>query len=331
MPKEKGLVVRDEAKQYNQVYGEYDKISPSLVKIKEELYGEKVLASPNVRAAAAAEITKYELPIQEFMIGTTSTPMKYERTSLKELVLKSNDPSLRPYQRLIELMRLDDAKIRDLLQRTSSETINKILFLYERTGRIFEEFLFVDLNSTQIQLLDNITKYYRLLEDEVVLQCLEKRKEAQPLQYDLEIDREKFTAKLWIFLDTNPLPLDLYMGRFGEYGEPVIGTLYRFWPCYTSLQEGIKKEYREMLPSLTFEEAITKINQLKEKYDVLQEYKNELIKFEVSHWIYFPPRFARKNGPLGSYLYVNKIPRSFPCPFCGRSHVYHFIAEVKKK
>jgi hypothetical protein len=331
MTREKGLVIRDEAKKYVQSYGEYDEISPSLVKIKEELYGEKVLASPNVRAAAAAEITKYQLPIQEFIIGTTTTPMKYQKVSLKELVLKSNDPSLRPYQQLIKLMGLGDAKIRDLLQRTSSETINKVLFLYERTGRIFEEFLFVDLNSTQIQLLDNITKYYRLLEDEVVLQCLEKRKEFPPLQYDLEIDREKFTAKLWAFLDTDLLPLDLYMGRFGEYGEPQIGSLYSSWPCYTSLQEKIEKEYWEILPSLTFEEAVSKINQLKEKYDVLQEYKNELVKFEVSHWVYFPPRFAKKNGPLGSYLYVNKIPRPFPCPFCGRSHVYHFIAEAKKK
>ena len=331
MPNEKGLALKDEAKQYNQAYGEYDKISPSLVKIKEELYGEKVLASPNIRALASTGLVRHESPIMELRVGTTTTPMKYEKTSLKELVLKSNDPSLRPYQRLIELMGLGDAKIKDLLQKTSRETVERILFIHQKAGRIFEEFLFTDLDSARIQLLDNITKYYRLLEDEVVLQCLEKRREAQPLQYDLEIDREKFTAKLWAFLDTDPLPLDLYMGRFGEYGEPQIGSLYSNWPCYTSLQEKIEKEYREMLPSLTFEETVTKINQLKEKYDLLQEYKNEFVKFEVSHWVYFPPRFAKKGLLNGVYLYVNKVKRLFKCQFCGKEHYFVFIGEVKKR
>jgi hypothetical protein len=330
MPNEKGLALKDEKKIYESPYREYEDI-PSIFLRWEEEKGDKILASPNVRAAAAAEITKYQLPIQEFIIGTTGTPMKYQKISLKELVLKSNDPSLRPYQRLIELMGLGDAKIRDLLQRTSSETINKILFLYERTGRIFEEFLFVDLNSTQIQLLDNITRYFRLLEDEVILQCLEKRREAQPLQYDLEVDREKFTAKLWAFLDTDLLPLDLYMGRFGEYGEPVIGTLYRFWACYNSLKQKIEEDFKKLSGS-SFEDALSEIDALKQKRDILNEYQNEMVKFDIMNWIYFPPRFARKNGLIGSsYIFVNKVPRPFPCPFCGRNHVYHFIAEVKRK
>jgi hypothetical protein len=327
---EKGLALKDEKKIYESPYKEYEDIPSIFLRLEEEK-GNKILASPNVRAAAAAEITKYQLPIQEFVIGTTSTPMKYEKTSLKELVLKSNDPFLRPYQRLIELMGLGDAKIKDLLQKTSRETVERILFLYEKTKRVFEEFLFTDLNSNQIQLLDRIVRYWRLLEDASVAICLEKRKEIDPLSYHVEIDREKFDAKLWLCIDTDPLPLDLYMGKFGEYGEPVIGTLYRFWPCYTSLQEGIEKEYREMLPSLTFEEAITKINQLKGKYDILQEYKNELIKFEVSHWITFPPRYAKRSLLNGVYLYVNKVKRPFKCQFCGKEHYFIFIGEVRKR
>jgi len=328
---EKGLAVRDEAKRYIEAYGEYDKIPPSFITLREEL-GEKILASPNVRAAAAAHVSRYEIPLQEFQVGTTSAPMKYQKTSLKEAILKSDDRSLEPYKRIIQIMDLGEAKIKDLLQKTSGETVQKILFIYEKTGRIFEDFLFIDLDAKQIQLLDNITRYYRLLEDGTVLKCLEKRKDIQPLEYFVEIDREKFSSRLWAFLDVEPLPLDLYMGKFGEYGEPVIGTLYRQWPCYNALQQQIEKEYRESLPSLNFQEAVNKISQLKEKYDMLEGYRNELIRFELIHWIYFPIRYAKRNGLLnGAYLYVNRVSRPLPCPFCGKRHSYIFIAEVRKK
>jgi hypothetical protein len=331
MTREKGLVIRDEAKKYVQSYGEYDEISPSLVKIKEELYGEKELASPNIRALASTGLVRHESPIMELRVGTTTTPMKYRKVSLREQIIKSSDPSLKPYKELIGLMGLNNGKIRDLLQKTTVETIQKILFIYEKSGKLLEDFLFIDLDARQVQLLDNIVKYFRFLEDQDIQKCLEARKDIEPLSYDVEIDREVFSSKLWVFLDTHPLPLDLYMGQFGSFGEPQIGSLYSSWPCYTSLQEKIEKEYREMLPSLTFEEAITKINQLKEKYDILQEYKNELIKFEVSHWITFPPRYAKRSLLNGVYLYVNKVKRPFKCQFCGKEHYFIFIGEVRKR
>jgi len=330
MTKEKGLAVKDEAKRYLQAYGEYEEVSPSFLRFREEL-GEKILASPNVRAAASAHISKHEVPLQEFQVGTVGAPMKYRKTSLKEAILKSDDPSLRFHKELVTIMDLNDNQIRELLQKSTADTIEKILFIYQKSGKILQEFLFVDLDSTQIQLLNNITRYFRLLEDETTQKCLESRKNIEPLSYDVEIDREKFTTKLWAFLDTDPLPLDFYMGPFGPYGEPVIGTLYRLWPCYAKLREKIENEYRT-ISSLPFEKAVEKMNELKTKHDLLKEYENEMIKFDISHWIYLPPRYAKKNGILGgSYIYVNRVSRPFPCPFCGRNHYYVFIGEVRKR
>jgi hypothetical protein len=310
-------------------YGEYEKIPASFLRLREEL-GEKGLASPNVRMLADASLSQYGLPPQEIQIGAASVPMKYRRTSLREQIMKSNDPSLQPYKRLIEIMNLGDSRIKDLVVKTSRETGEKILFLHEKTGRVFEEFLFTDLDSSQIQLLDRIVRYWHLLEDSGVATCLEKRKEIDPLSYHVEIDGEKFDAKLWAFLDTDPLRLDLYMGRFGGYGEPVIGTLYRYWPCFDIFKTKLEEDYKSLQTS-SLNDAIKRISNIKERYDLLREYENELIKFDIANWIAIPPQYTKKNGLFGGFLYVNKAQRPFPCPFCGKTHVYHFVAEVKKR
>ena len=245
---------------------------------------------------------------------------------LKELVEKSDDPRLMIYKRLLKVWpNISNARFSEIVQEVDRDRLEKVLYLHEKTGRIFEEFLASDLSIEETRILDAVYRYYHLLERAEKEGILDLIKKCNSLDHRVTIDGHKFKAKLYAILDSKPVKLDYYPD---EFGKPVIGLPYTSWPCFNDFKLKAKQEAERIAQNiLTGQIDPIEIDQLNEIYQKILSLERDFLRLNISMFIQFPVKYSAKKGLLGGHIYLNRI--RYPCGLCGKGHDLWLIAEVK--
>ena len=248
------------------------------------------------------------------------------KKSLKELIVESSDPRLEIYRKLIRAWpQISNAKLTEIVREVDRDRLEKVLYLHEKTGRIFEELLDPNLSYEELKILDSVRRYYGLLEIAERQGILEKLKKAEPLDHQVTIDGRKFKAKLYAFLDSKPIKLEYYEN---EWRRPEIGLAYRFWPCFENYKAETKELAKQIAEEISNEKLdFSKIDQLKFRLDKIRTIENDFLRLSISMFVQFPPKYASKKGVFGGRLYVNRI--RYPCGLCGGGHDLWLICEVR--
>ena len=246
------------------------------------------------------------------------------KKSLKELIVESSDPRLEIYRKLIRAWpQISNAKLTEIVREVDRDRLEKVLYLHEKTGRIFEELLDPNLSYEELKILDSVRRYYGLLEIAERQGILEKLKKAEPLDHQVTIDGRKFKAKLYAFLDSKPVRLDYYPN---EFGKPVIGLPYASWPCLEDVKAELKERARKIAEHI-LEVDSSEVEQLRMMAERIRDLERDFLRLDIKAFIQFPPKYALKKGLLGGHVFVNKI--RYPCGLCGKGHDLWLIAEVK--
>jgi len=246
------------------------------------------------------------------------------KKSLKELIMESSDPRLEIYRKLIRAWpSISNAKLTEIVREVDRNRLEKVLYLHEKTGRIFEEFLASDLSTEEIHILDAVHRYYHLLERAEKEKILEKIKEAEGLKHKTVIDGKKYEARLYAILDSTPIKLDYFPDQFNR---PVIGLAYRCWPCLEDVKAELKEKAREIGDRI-LEASSSEIEELKMKAERIKDLENDFLRLSIETFVQFPVKYAAKRGLLGGHIYVNRI--RYPCGLCGKGHDLWLVAEVK--
>ena len=248
------------------------------------------------------------------------------RLSLKELVEKSDDPHLTIYKRLLKAWpNISNARFSEIVREVDRDRLEKVLYLHEKTGQIFEEFLASDLSIEETRILDAIYRYYHLLERAEKEGILDLIKKCNPLDHRVTIDGHKFKAKLYAILDSKPVKLDYYPDQFNR---PQIGLPYTSWPCFNDFKLKAKQEAERIAQNiLTGQIDPIEIDQLNEIYQKILSLERDFLRLNISMFIQFPVKYSAKKGLLGGHIYLNRI--RYPCGLCGKGHDLWLIAEVK--
>ena len=273
---------------------------------------------------------RYSVPI--FMEGGLESPDARKlrpwkpKKSLKEVIMESRDPRLGIYRKLIQAWpNISNAKLTEIMREVDRDRLEKVLYLHEKTGRIFEEFLDQNLSYEELKILDSVRRYYGLLEIAERQGILEKLKKAEPLDHQVTIDGRKFKAKLYAFLDSKPVRLDYYPN---EFGKPVIGLPYASWPCLEKFKLKTKEEAKQIAENiLTGEIDPERIDKLNEMLRRILDLENDFLRLSIELFVQFPVKYTAKKGLLGGHIYLNRI--HYPCGLCGKGHDLWLVCEVR--
>jgi len=244
--------------------------------------------------------------------------------SLKQQVLQDERPQAELYKRLIKAWPdISDAKLREILEEVPRERIEKALYVYDFSGRLFDEFLEPNLTHEQIILLDRVHRYYHLLSEAKELRILEDLKGG--FHYDVSIDGKKYKAELFAFLDQKRASLNFYPDSFDR---PKLGIPYTDWPCLQKFKEAVRRRAENLAASL-MELRVNRneLLSLQNEIEHLRELENSFLPLGIENFITFPTKYAVKDGVFGGNLYVNKI--ILPCGLCGKRHALWLIAKVR--
>lgn len=243
---------------------------------------------------------------------------------LKELVEKSDDPRLRIYKRLLKAWpNISNARFSEIVREVDRDRLEKILYLHEKTGRLFEEFLKPNITYEEIQILDSVYRYFHLYELAEKRRFFEKLKKAEGLKHRIVIDGRKYEARLYAILDEQIISLDYYENKWGK---PEIGIPYREWPCLRDVKMKLEKKAREIAEHI-LEVDSSEVEQLKMMAERIRDLERDFLRLDIKTFIQFPPRYAVKRGIFKGHLFINKV--DLPCSLCHGKHTLWLLAEVK--
>jgi len=243
---------------------------------------------------------------------------------LKQRILEDDRPQAELYKKLIKAWPdISDSKLAEVIQEVPRERIEKLLYVYDSSGRLFEEFLDPHLTYQQILLLDRISLYYRLLDEAGRLGLLDNLEEG--LEHKVTIDNKQYKAMLYAFLDEKRASLNFYPDSFDR---PKLGIPYRDWPCLEKVKEAVRRRAEDLANSLR-ELRVNRdeLLNLQNEIEHLRELENSFLPLGIENFITFPTKYAVKDGVFGANLYVNKI--MLPCGLCDRRHTLWLIAKVR--
>jgi len=243
---------------------------------------------------------------------------------LKQQILESDDPRLEIYRKLIQAWPgISDTKLKEILQGTPRDRIEKVLEIHNACGKLFMEFLQPNITYEEILLLDRIHRYYILLSQAKEMGLLENLKNG--FRYDVTIDGKKYQAELLAFVDNVPVSINFYPDSFNK---PVLGIPYSSWPCLEEFKKRIREQAKnisEHLLQLVVKED--EVANLTEMLKYLKELENSFFQLSIELFVTFPIKYTIKDGVFGSHIYVNKI--QLPCSLCGKQHHIWLISKVK--
>ena len=243
---------------------------------------------------------------------------------LKQRILEDDRPQAELYKKLIKAWPdISDSKLAEVIQEVPRERIEKLLYVYDSSGRLFEEFLDPHLTYQQILLLDRISLYYRLLDEAGRLGLLDNLEEG--LEHKITIDNKQYKAMLFAFLDGKRASLNFYPDQFDR---PRLGIPYHDWPCLEKFKEAVRRKAENLAASLK-ELNINSddLMNLKNEIEHIKELENSFLPLGIETFITFPVKYAVKDGVFGAHLYVNRI--ILTCGLCGRQHSLWLIAKVR--
>jgi len=308
MPKERYpesyIRIMDELKRFPLVFK--DQNQEKVVKA-----GVSTVESPPINIVVEAPDTKQLRPWQ---------PPK----PLKQRVLESDDPRLEVYRKLIQAWPdISDSKLREILEGTPRDRIEKVLEIHNACGKLFTEFLEPDLTYEQIIMLDKICRYHGLLEEAGKIGLFEKLEEG--LEYKVTIDNKQYKALLFTFIDDKRASLNFYPDQFNR---PVLGVPYSDWPCFSKTKEKLKQKAEALAASLK-ELRFNKdeLANLETELEYIKELENSFFQLSIELFITLPTKYTMKDGLLGPHICLNRI--QMPCSLCDKQHNIWLIARVK--
>jgi len=243
---------------------------------------------------------------------------------LKQQIMEDERPQAGVYKRLIKAWPdIADSKLREILEGTPRERIEKTLAIYEACGRLFTEFIEPNLTHEQILMLDKIYLYYELLEEARGRRLLDGLDDG--LEYKVAIDNKTYKASLYAFLDGQRASLNFYPD---EFNRPKLGIPYRDWPCLQKIKEAVRRRAENLAIAIK-ELKLNKdeLANIQAEIDHIRELENSFLPLGIESFIYLPPKYVVKDGLLGPYIYVNRI--TLPCGLCGKQHSIWLIAKVR--
>lgn len=243
---------------------------------------------------------------------------------LKQRILERDDPRLEVYRKLINAWPdITDAKLREILEGTPLDRIEKVLEIHDACGKLFTEFLEPNLTYEQILMLDNIRRYYILLREARGAGLLDNLKEG--FKYKLQIDSKKYDAELFAFLDDKRVSLNFYPDQFNR---PSLGIPYSDWPCLQKARERLRQRAEALAASLK-ELAFNndELMGLKAELEHLKGLEQDFMPLSVENFITIPVKYTMREGVLGPHLYINHV--TIPCGLCNRQHSIWLIAKVR--
>jgi hypothetical protein len=243
---------------------------------------------------------------------------------LKQQILESDDPRLEIYRKLIQAWPgISDTKLKEILQGTPRDRIEKVLEIHNACGKLFMEFLQPNITYEEILLLDRIFRYYILLSQAKELGLLENLKNG--FKYDVSVDGKKYQAELLAFVDNVPVSINFYPDQFNR---PVLGVPYSDWPCFSKTKEKLKQKAEALAASLK-ELRFNKdeLMNLETELEYIKELENSFFQLSIKLFISFPVKYTAPPPPPPPPGDVNNI--KLPCSLCGKQHNIWFIARVK--
>ena len=286
-----------------------------------------VFKDQNQEKVVKAGISTVESPPINIIVEAPDTKQLRPWTppkQLREIILESDDPRLEVYRKLINVWPdITDAKLREILEGTPRDRIEKLLAIHKTSGKLFTEFLEPNITYEEILLLDRIYRYYILLSQAKELGLLENLKNG--FKYDASVDGKKYQAELLAFVDNVPVSINFYPDSFNR---PVLGVPYSDWPCLEKFKEKIRmqaKNVSEKILELRIQEE--EIASLTDMLKYLKELESSFFQLSIELFVTFPIKYTAKDGVFGSHIYVNKI--QLPCSLCGKQHHIWLISKVK--
>jgi hypothetical protein len=244
--------------------------------------------------------------------------------SLRQRILEDDRPQAELYKQLIKAWPdITDAKLREILEGTPRDRIEKVLAIHKESNKLFTEFLEPNITYEELLLLDRIHRYYILLSQAKEVSLLENLKEG--FNYKLEIDSKKYNAELFAFIDDRQASLNFYPDQFNR---PILGIAYSDWPCFSKIKEKLKQKAEALAASLK-ELRFNKdeFMNLETELEYVKELESSFFQLSIELFVTFPIKYTVKDGVFGSHIYVNKI--QLPCSLCGKQHHIWLISKVK--
>jgi hypothetical protein len=244
--------------------------------------------------------------------------------SLRQRILEDDRPQAELYKQLIKAWPdITDAKLREIIEGTPLDRIEKVLQIHEESNKLFTEFLEPNITYEELLLLDRIHRYYILLSQAKEVSLLENLKEG--FNYKLEIDSKKYNAELFAFIDDRQASLNFYPDQFNR---PILGIAYSDWPCFSKIKEKLKQKAEALAASLK-ELRFNKdeFMNLETELEYVKELESSFFQLSIELFVTFPIKYTVKDGVFGSHIYVNKI--QLPCSLCGKQHHIWLISKVK--
>lgn len=203
------------------------------------------------------------------------------------------------------------------------ERIEKALYVYDCSGRLFDEFLDPHLTYEQILLLDRISLYYKLLDEARRLRLLDDLEGG--IEHKVTVDNTHYKAMLYAFLDGKRASLNFCPD---EFDRPKLGIPYTDWSCLQKVKESLQEKAKAIAEKLkTLEISKDQLLNLQTELEYLKELENSFLPLGVEAFITFPVKYTTKDGVFGANLYVNKI--ILACGLCSKSHSLWLVARVK--
>jgi hypothetical protein len=244
--------------------------------------------------------------------------------SLKQRILEDDRPQAELYKQLINAWpSISDAKLKEILEGTPRDRVEKVLTIHKESGKLFTEFLEPNITYEEILLLDRVHRYYLLLSQAKRSGLLENLKNG--FKYDVSVDGKKYQAELFAFVDNVPVSINFYPDSFNK---PVLGIPYSSWPCLEEFKKKIREQAKsisEHLLQLVVKED--EVANLTEMLKYLKELENSYLQLSIELFVTFPIKYAVKDGLLGPYICLNRI--QLPCSLCDKQHNIWLIARVK--
>jgi hypothetical protein len=248
------------------------------------------------------------------------TPLK----SLRQRILEDNRPQAELYKQLIRCWpSISDAKLKEILEGTPRDRVEKVLTIHKESGKLFTEFLEPNITYEEILLLDRVHRYYLLLSQAKRSGLLENLKNG--FKYDVSVDGKKYQAELLAFVDNVPVSINFYPDSFNR---PVLGVPYSDWPCLPKARERLRQKAEALAASLK-ELRFNKdeFMNLETELEYVKMLEQDFMPLNIENFIIIPPKYTVKQNLLGPHIYVNRI--NLPCGLCNKGHQLWLIAKVR--
>jgi len=278
------------------------------------------------KEVVGAGLSKEATPLRVIVETTDAKQLRpwQPPKSLKRRILEDDRPQAELYKRLINaLPDVTDVKLREILEGTPLDRIEKVLEIHNVCGKLFTEFLEPNLTYEQILILDRIRLYHRLLEEARKIGLFDKLEEG--FEYKVTIDNKQYKALLFAFIDDKRASLNFYPDQFNR---PTLGIPYLDWPCLPKAKEKLRQKAEALAASLK-ELALNndELMGLKAELDHLKGLEQDFMPLSVENFITIPVKYTMREGVLGPHLYINRM--TIPCGLCNRQHSIWLIAKVR--